>query len=585
MVDSTDRSVQVDPMYTRTREELAGQGKVPLDVTPSLEALYQRMAGDVVEEVRRNNGRSRRTVLILPVGPIEQYSLLVRRVNEERLSLRDVTVLNMDEYLASPTAYIAKNHALSFRGFMEREFYGKIDPSLTVPEGQRIFPEPGREGRILQVIEELGGVDLCQGGFGINGHIAFNEPPDAAVTVEAFRDFRTRVLPISHETRIVNSMKIGGCYDLMPGWCISIGMKEILSARKLRFYLNRTWQWGILRKVLFGPVTPGVPASYLQEHADARIVAAAEVVGSDPLDHRRTFMLTIAILGGGTMGTTHALSYENLPGAFRVAAVSDAREEHARDIAKRFGAEACTSSDELLERFTGDAVDICLPTPLHTEYILKALERGLHVFCEKPLALTMEEARRVLDASRKTDRKVMVGHCIRFWPEYLALKRYIDEGTLGGLVSIVFKRIASKRKPGMAWQEWIFDEKKSGSAVIDMHIHDVDYLRFILGEPDRIQAMLYTNRGRAEHVFSNFVYGPVVVNTEASWAYPTGSLPFLMAFTALFEKGVVTFNASENPTFRVFREDTGQWSAPAVERTRRYGPRGRAATYRRSTAT
>jgi predicted dehydrogenase len=276
-------------------------------------------------------------------------------------------------------------------------------------------------------------------------------------------------------------------------------------------------------------------------------------------------MLTIAILGGGTMGTTHALSYENLPGAFRVAAVSDAREEHARDIAKRFGAEAFTSSDELLERFTGDAVDICLPTPLHTEYILKALARGLHVFCEKPLALTMEEARRVLDASRKTDRKVMVGHCIRFWPEYLALKRYIDEATLGSLVSIVFKRIASKRKPGMAWQEWIFDEKKSGSAVIDMHIHDVDYLRFILGEPDRIQAMLYTNRGRAEHVFSNFVYGQVVVNTEASWAYPTGSLPFLMAFTALFEKGVVTFNASEKPTFRVFREDTGQWSAPTVD--------------------
>ena len=281
MGGSTDLSIQMDPMYTRSRQELAGQGKVTLDVTPSLEALYQRMATDVVEEVRRNNGRSRRTVLILPVGPIEQYERIVQMVNREKLSLRSVTVLNMDEYLTSPTAYIAKDHALSFRGFMEREFYGKIDPSLTVPEDQRIFPEPGREGRILRIIEDLGGVDLCQGGFGINGHIAFNEPPDAEVTVEAFREYRTRVLPISRETVIVNSMKIGGCYDLMPGWCISIGMKEILSARKLRFYLNRTWQWGILRKVLFGPVTPRVPASYLQEHADARIVAAAEVV--DPI--------------------------------------------------------------------------------------------------------------------------------------------------------------------------------------------------------------------------------------------------------------------------------------------------------------
>jgi glucosamine-6-phosphate deaminase len=239
------------------------------------------MATDVVEKVRQNNGRSRRTVLILPVGPIEQYARLVQMVNEERLSLRDVTVLNMDEYLASPTEYIDKNHALSFRGFMEREFYGKIDPSLTVPEDQRIFPEPGRESRVLQIIQDLGGVDLCQGGFGINGHIAFNEPPEQTVAVEAFREYRTRVLPISRETRIVNSMKIGGCYELMPGWCITIGMKEILSARKLRFYLNRTWQWGILRKVLFGPVTPRVPASYLQGHADARVIAAAEVV--DPL--------------------------------------------------------------------------------------------------------------------------------------------------------------------------------------------------------------------------------------------------------------------------------------------------------------
>jgi glucosamine-6-phosphate deaminase len=272
----------MERMYTCGREEMIQDGKVPLEVEPSVGGLYQRMARDVVEEVRRNNERSRRTVLILPVGPIEQYEPLVQIVNEQRLSFRNVTILNMDEYLVRPTEYIAKNHTLSFRGFMEREFYGKIAPSLTVPEENRIFPEPGREDRILQIIQDLEGVDLCQGGFGINGHIAFNEPPEPAVTVKAFREFRTRVLPISHATRIVNSMKIGGCYDLMPGWCITIGMKELLSARKVRFYLNRTWQWSTLRKVLFGPVTPSLPASYLQEHADARIIAAAEVADPFP---------------------------------------------------------------------------------------------------------------------------------------------------------------------------------------------------------------------------------------------------------------------------------------------------------------
>jgi glucosamine-6-phosphate deaminase len=272
----------MERMFTFGREDMLRDGKVPLDVVPSLGDLYQRMARDVVEEVRRNNERSRRTVLILPVGPIEQYEFLVRTVNAERISLRDVTVFNMDEYLASPAQYIPRDHTLSFRGFMERGVYGKIDPSLTVPEQNRIFPEPGREDRILERMRDLGGVDLCQGGFGINGHIAFNEPPDRDVPVEAFRQYGTRVLPISHETRIVNSMKIGGCYDLMPGWCITVGMKEILAARTLRFYLNRTWQWSALRRVLFGPVTPLVPASYLQEHGDARIVAAAEVVDPFP---------------------------------------------------------------------------------------------------------------------------------------------------------------------------------------------------------------------------------------------------------------------------------------------------------------
>jgi predicted dehydrogenase len=275
-------------------------------------------------------------------------------------------------------------------------------------------------------------------------------------------------------------------------------------------------------------------------------------------------MHKMAILGGGSMGVTHAMAYESIPGDFRVTAVSDAREENVRALAARFGAVSYPSSDELLERFDGDIVDICLPTPLHKDTVLKSLAKGMHVFCEKPLALTLDDAREVLAACRTTDRKVMVGHCIRFWPEYLALKEIIDNRSLGSLTSIVFKRIASKRKPGLAWKEWIFDEKQSGSAVIDLHIHDVDYLRFILGEPDRIQALLYNNKGRAEHIFSSFVYGSVVANTEASWAYPTGSVPFLMAFTALFEKGVVTFSSAEKPSLKVFREDTGAWSAPPV---------------------
>jgi glucosamine-6-phosphate deaminase len=103
--------------------------------------------------------------------------------------------------------------------------------------------------------------------------------------VETFREYPTRILPVSQHTRIINSTKIGGCYDLMPEWCITIGMKEILSSRKVRFYLNRNWQWSVLRKVLFGHVTPSLPASYLQEHSDAKIIATSEV--ADPFSWKK----------------------------------------------------------------------------------------------------------------------------------------------------------------------------------------------------------------------------------------------------------------------------------------------------------
>jgi glucosamine-6-phosphate deaminase len=266
----------MEKIYTYSRKELITHGKVLLDIVDTEEDLYLRMAQDVIDEIIHNNKQERRTVLILPVGPIEQYEKIVEMVNTQQINLKNVIVFNMDEYLENEIEYIPKDHTLSFRGFMEREFYNKIHPSLTVLKENRIFPEPGNEENVWNKIQEWGGVDLCQGGFGINGHIAFNEPPEESLDNDTFREYATRVLPISLKTRVINSVKIGGCFDLMPRWCITVGMKEILSSRKLRFYLNKNWQWAVLRKVLFEPVTPRVPGSFLQEHENAKIIATAE---------------------------------------------------------------------------------------------------------------------------------------------------------------------------------------------------------------------------------------------------------------------------------------------------------------------
>jgi glucosamine-6-phosphate deaminase len=123
-------------------------------------------------------------------------------------------------------------------------------------------------------------VDVAFGGVGIAGHIAFNEPPEPGeiVDVEAFAQRPTRVQRLTRETRTINSVTATrGAIDLIPEFAVTVGMQEILGARKLRLFLNRIWQTAIVRKLLHGPVTPAVPASYAQRHPDCALVVTEEV--------------------------------------------------------------------------------------------------------------------------------------------------------------------------------------------------------------------------------------------------------------------------------------------------------------------
>ena len=113
----------------------------------------------------------------------------------------------MDEYLDDNKEWVSIDHPLSFRGFMKRTVYDKINPELVMPEEQRIFPDPKNPGHIPAVIEQLGGVDICFGGIGINGHVAFNEA-DGSLSNEEFLAQQTRVLKITPETRTANAIGV-----------------------------------------------------------------------------------------------------------------------------------------------------------------------------------------------------------------------------------------------------------------------------------------------------------------------------------------------------------------------------------------
>ncbi len=251
-----------------------------------LAAVAADFAAAMESEIVTARAAGRPATLIVPVGPVDPFPLLARRINATRLDCRDVVFINMDEYLGADDRYVPLEHPLSFRAYMNRAFYDLLDPALAPRPAHRVFPDPADPAGIARLIAERGGVDACFGGIGINGHIAFNEPPEPGLTSTpaAFADLPTRVLTLARETRTINAVTVGGEIGVIPTRAVTVGMREILAARRLRFYCNRPWQSAVVRRVLHGPVTAACPASLLRLHPDAEIAVAAYV--AEPPDIR-----------------------------------------------------------------------------------------------------------------------------------------------------------------------------------------------------------------------------------------------------------------------------------------------------------
>lgn len=286
------------PHYLTIPATELGKGTpVQVRVLGDMASLGDDFARTLLAEIRAAQAAGRGGTFIVPVGPVDQFPILARLVNEARLSLRDVVFINMDEYLTDDDAWVPAAHPLSFRGYMERAFYGLLDPALAPPPEHRIFPDPRDCDAVQRLIDARGGVDVTFGGIGINGHVAFNEPPEENAergtrnaesglvpsfpTVEKFAALPTRVLSLARETRTINSVTVGGGIEVVPKRCVTVGMKEILASRKLRFYCNRPWQSAVVRRVLHGPITPSCPASLLRLHSDA-VLTVADYVAQPP---------------------------------------------------------------------------------------------------------------------------------------------------------------------------------------------------------------------------------------------------------------------------------------------------------------
>ena len=263
---------------TAPLESMRSATPISFEVLPTPEDVWRDFAQVMADAIRDNNSRDRRTKFIIPVGPTGQFKLLAEMCNRETISCRNLITFNMDEYCFDDGTPVPPEHPMSFRGYMQREFFGLLDPSLRPAEENSVFPDSARPQALPHRIEHEGGVDICFGGIGINGHMAFNEAPEPGevVGVEDFRVSTVRVIKLARETTTINAVfGAGGDLAAVPSRAVTIGMREILGARKCRFYLDWPWQAAVVRRVLFGPVTPACPASYLQTHPDAKITMAA----------------------------------------------------------------------------------------------------------------------------------------------------------------------------------------------------------------------------------------------------------------------------------------------------------------------
>ena len=246
-------------------------------------------------------------------------------------------------------------------------------------------------------------------------------------------------------------------------------------------------------------------------------------------------MLKVGLIGCGFMGTMHANCYKNIEGV-TLAAVADIRPEKAQALAEGTDAVIYGDGYDLIENAELDIIDICLPTFLHAQYAMKAMEKAPYVFVEKPVALTIEEGDALIAKSRETGCNVQIGQVIRFWDEYVVLKDIVESGKYGKVVNANFRRISPR--PDWGWKDWLLDVSLSGGAAQDLHIHDIDYALSLFGEPEKFYSI--KNRiGEANSYINTLMqYDEHVVTVEGTWDLP-GTHPFEASFRVVFEKAVV----------------------------------------------
>jgi len=250
--------------------------------------------------------------------------------------------------------------------------------------------------------------------------------------------------------------------------------------------------------------------------------------------------VNIAIIGCGTMGMAYAGNLAAMPGV-KVTGVVDINAGRAEKAAAVTGAKAYTDVDSLLQQEELETVAICLPTYLHKPYVLKLAEKGLHIICEKPAALTLEDALEMKAACEKHGVRLFIGHVVRFFPNYADAYRQAHSGVIGTAKMAHFKRYGSYPK-GM--DGWYSNHDQSGGVILDLMIHDIDFASWLFGEVESVFASVI-KREEPEMEYAQVTLrfkSSAIANLTGYWGYPG---PFTTQFEIAGDQGIIRFDSNQ----------------------------------------
>ncbi len=247
-------------------------------------------------------------------------------------------------------------------------------------------------------------------------------------------------------------------------------------------------------------------------------------------------MLKVGLVGVGGISGNHIPAWEEMENA-ELTALCDVRPERLEMYP---GKRHYTDFEEMLKSEQLDILDICLPTYLHADYAVRALERGIHVLCEKPISLKEEDVDRIYSTAEKNNVKFMVAHVLRFWPEYAQIKDIADSQRYGKLLSGRMTRVSEI--PRWSWDGWMTDEERSGLVPFDLHIHDLDFMVYAFGKPTSVKTVR-VKRPDQDSLSAIYEYDGAFISAESAWYAP--AVPFIAEFHFQFEKAVLIFDGQK----------------------------------------